>query len=188
MEVAQELTRRLQMNNRLIGRGLSVVALSACALTLSTASAHAQEGTKVPVAHHQTISANPFGLMVEWFNVEYERKLTNTATLGVSGSTTGWGDVDLTNGNVFMRYYPQGAALTGFYLGGRTGVARASVDDARATGVVGGFELGYSWLFGAKRHVGLSVGAGVDRLFFGDELAIDLIRPNIRLVNLGIAF
>ena len=54
-------------------------------------------------------------------------------------------------------------------------------------GVVGGFELGYSWLFGAERHVGLSL-AGVDRLFFGDELDIDLIRPNLRLVNLGISF
>jgi hypothetical protein len=188
MQVAQELARRLFMNNGSIRRGASVVALSALTLILSAASVAAQEGTKIPVAHHQTISANPFGLMVEWFNAEYERKLTDTATLGVSASTTAWGDVDLTNGNVFVRYYPQGAALSGFFLGGRTGVARAAVDDARATGVVGGFELGYSWLFGAKRHVGLSVGAGVDRLFFGDQLDIDLIRPNIRLVNLGIAF
>ena len=186
-EVAQELARRLVMNNGSIRRGVSVVALTALTLTIAT-SAYAQEGTKTPVGHHQTISANPFGLMVEWFNAEYERKLTDTATFGVSGSTTAWGDVDLTNGNVFMRYYPQGAALTGFFIGGRTGVARAAVDDANATGVVGGFELGYSWLFGAKRHVGLSIGAGVDRLFFGDELDIDLIRPNIRLVNLGIAF
>jgi hypothetical protein len=176
------------MNNGSFRGGMSVVALSAFMLTLSTSSLDAQEGTKIPVTHHQTISANPFGLMLEWFNAEYERKLTNTATFGVSGSTTAWGDVDLTNGNVFVRYYPQGAALTGFFLGGRTGVARASVDDANATGVVGGFELGYSWLFGARRHVGLSIGAGVDRLFFGDELEIDLIRPNIRLVNLGIAF
>jgi hypothetical protein len=176
------------MNNGSIRRFVSVVSLTAWALTLSTLSAYAQEGTKTPVGHHQTISANPFGLMAEWFNAEYERKLTATATLGVSGSTTAWGDVDLTNGNVFVRYYPQGAALTGFFVGGRTGVAHASVVDASATGVVGGFELGYSWLVGAKRHVGLSIGAGVDRLFFGDELDIDLIRPNIRLVNLGIAF
>jgi hypothetical protein len=176
------------MNIGSIRRGVSVVALSVAALTLSTSSVYAQEGTKVPVPHHQTISANPFGLMVEWFNVEYERKLTNVATLGVSASTTGWGDVDLTNGNVFARYYPQGAALTGFFLGGRTGVARAAVGNADATGIVGGFELGYSWLFGAKRHVGLSVGAGIDRLFFGDQLDIGLIRPNIRLVNLGVAF
>jgi hypothetical protein len=96
--------------------------------------------------------------------------------------------VDLTNGNVFLRYYPQGAALTGFFLGGRTGVARASALDEDATGVVGGFELGYSWLLGSKRHVGVSIGAGVDRLFFGDELDMALIRPNIRLVNVGVAF
>ena len=175
------------MKNCWIRRGARVVGLSVCVLMIST-SLYAQEGTKTPITHHQTISANPFGLMVEWFNVEYERKLTNTATLGVSGSTTAWGDVDLTNGNVFLRYYPQGAALTGFFLGGRTGVARASLADADATGVVGGFELGYSWLFGSSRRVGLSIGAGMDRLFFGDELGIDVIRPNLRLVNVGIAF
>jgi hypothetical protein len=167
-------------------RNVMGVALGMVLLFSSTV--FAQEATRTPVSHNQTISANPFGLMVEWFNVEYERKLTNGATVGVSGSTTGWGDVDLTNGNVFLRYYPQGAALTGFFLGGRTGVARASALDEDATGVVGGFELGYSWLLGSKRHVGVSIGAGVDRLFFGDELDMALIRPNIRLVNVGVAF
>jgi hypothetical protein len=175
------------MNSCSVRRAVSVVTLGTAVLTLST-SLYAQDGTKIPVAHRQVISANPFGLMVEWFNVEFERKLTDAATFGISGSTTAWGDVDLTNGNVFLRYYPQGAALTGFFLGGRTGVARAAVAESDATGVVGGFELGYSWLFGAERHVGVSVGAGMDRLFFGDRLGIDLIRPNLRLVNIGIAF
>ena len=175
------------MNKRSIRRSAGVVALSALALAVP-ASLYAQDGTKTPVTHRQIVSANPFGLMVEWFNVEYERKLTNSATLGVSGSTTGWGDVDLTNGNVFMRYYPQGAALTGFYLGGRTGVARGSVDGESATGMSAGFELGYAWLFGSSRRVGLSIGAGLDRVFLGDDIDIDVIRPNIRLVNVGIAF
>ncbi len=78
--------------------------------------------------------------------------------------------------------------MTGFFLGARTGVAHAAAVDDDATGAMAGFELGYSWLFGARRHVGLSIGAGLDRLFFGDELDIALIRPNIRLVNVGIAF
>jgi hypothetical protein len=94
------------MNTGAIRRGVSVVALGALMLTLSASSLYAQESTKIPVAHHQTISANPFGLMVEWFNAEYERKLTGSATFGLSGSTTAWGDVDLTNGNLFVRYYP----------------------------------------------------------------------------------
>jgi hypothetical protein len=176
------------MNNGATSRTARVVALGAMLGFLSSPAVQAQEGTKDPVPHRQTISANPFGLLLEWFNAEFERKIGSSTTLGVSGSTTAWGDVDLTNGNVFLRYYPQGAALTGFYMGGRTGVARASVGDADATGVAAGIELGYAWLFGARRHVGLSIGAGIDRLFFGDDLGIDLFRPNIRLVNVGIAF
>ncbi len=98
------------MNGGVIRRGARVAVLGAVVLAVSTNAAHAQEGTKAPVPHNQTISANPFGLMVEWFNAEYERKLTNTTTFGVSGSTTAWGAVDLTNGNLFFRYYPEGAA------------------------------------------------------------------------------
>ena len=90
-----------------------MVALATWGLALAMP-ACAQDGTKAPVGHQQTISAKPFGLIVEWFNVEYERKLTNTATLGVSASTTAWGDVDLTNGSLFMRYYPQGERLPDF--------------------------------------------------------------------------
>jgi hypothetical protein len=162
--------------------------VGALVLIMFAGTASADDGTKTPVPHQQTISANPFGLMVEWFNVEYERKVTGSLSLGGSASTTGWGDVDLTNGNAFLRYYPQGAALTGFFLGARTGVARVAVDDASASGVAAGFELGYSWLFGSRRNVGVSIGAGIDRLFFGDELDIALARPNLRLVNVGIAF
>lgn len=176
------------MNGCSIHSTARAVAVSALMLTMAATSLDAQEGTRTPVPHDQTISANPFGLMVEWFNVEYERKLTGSGTWGVSGSTTAWGDVDLTNGNLFFRYYPQGAALTGFYLGGRTGIARVSIVDASESGLAAGFELGYSWLLGSGRNVGVSIGAGIDRLFFGEDLDIALARPNIRLVNVGVAF
>lgn len=52
----------------------------AVAAILTTTSLYAQEGSRIPVSHIQTISANPFGLMIEWFHVEYERKLTNATT------------------------------------------------------------------------------------------------------------
>ena len=165
-----------------------VLVLTAIMCTASASALFAQDGTKVPVPHNQTISANPFGFMFKWFNAEYERKLTNTMTLGASGSNFGTGDVDLQRLNALFRYYPQGAALTGVYLGGRGGVARVSDRDLSAHAFAAGVEIGYSWLFGSKRNVGLSIGAGVDRLFGGDLDDFDIVWPNIRLVNVGIAF
>jgi hypothetical protein len=165
-----------------------VLVLTAVMFTASAPALFAQDGTKTPVSHNQTISANPFGLMLQWFNAEYERKLTNSITLGASGSNFGLGDADLQRFNALFRYYPQGAALTGVYLGARGGVARVSDGEESAQAFATGVEIGYSWLFGSKRNVGLSIGAGVDRLFGGDLDDFDIVWPNVRLVNVGIAF
>ena len=169
----------------------SVVRLLLLTVAIFGASASAlfaQDGTRTPVAHNQTVSANPFGLMFKWFNAEYERKLTNSITIGASGSTFASDVADLQRLNAIFRYYPQGAALTGVYLGARGGVARVSNDTESARAFATGIEVGYSWLFGSKRNVGLSIGAGVDRLFGGDLNDFDIVWPNIRLVNVGIAF
>ncbi len=45
------------------------------------------ESTKAPVPHQQVISTNPLGVIVKWFNVEYERKITPATTWGVAAST-----------------------------------------------------------------------------------------------------
>ena len=168
--------------------GVRVLVLTAVMFTASAPALFAQDGTKAPVSHNQTISANPFGLMLQWFNAEYERKLTNTMTIGASGSTFGLGEADLQRFNALFRYYPQGAALTGVFLGARGGVARVSDGDENAHAFTTGVEIGYSWLLGSKRNVGLSIGAGVDRLFGGDLDDFDIVWPNVRLVNVGIAF
>ena len=42
-----------------------------------------------PPAHLQQISANPFGLLLGFFNAEFERKVSESATLGVGGSLYG---------------------------------------------------------------------------------------------------
>ena len=51
-----------------------------------------------------------------------------------------------------------------------------------------GFEIGYSWLLGANRNIGLSLGAGATRLFGGELDGASLTIPTVRLINLGIAF
>src|SRR5262245_25418269 len=101
-----------------------VLVFAALIVALSPSATYAQDGTKTPVVHNQTVSANPLGFMFKWFNAEYERKLTNSMTIGASASTFNLTDADLQRFNALFRYYPQGAALTGVFLGVRAGVAR----------------------------------------------------------------
>jgi hypothetical protein len=159
-----------------------------CAVPVS-----AQNATPVPVSHNQTVSANPFGLVFGWFNAEYERKLTPSTTWGVSGSFFDFDDFEYRNGNALLRHYPQGAALKGFFLGARGGVYHVGhddggIDDDDATFFGAGFELGYTWLMGRTQRVGVSLGAGANRLFGADLDGATLTLPSVRLVNVGIAF
>ena len=98
------------------------VALCVVFSVVSPSMALAQgQGTRQPVDHRHVVSANPFLLLGGWFNAEYERKLVEAWTVAVSGSYVSFGDPDdvYVSGNAVFRYYPQGAALTGFYIGPR---------------------------------------------------------------------
>src|SRR5690606_39457523 len=59
----------------------------ACAITVlllaGGAPAHAQD---LPLERRNVISANPFGLLLEFFNGEYERVVSESATVGAGGS------------------------------------------------------------------------------------------------------
>jgi hypothetical protein len=163
--------------------------MSGAFLLASAMPAAAQDGTRVPVPHNQVLSANPFGLMFGWFNADYERKINESNTWGASASTFSLGgDADYVNAQLAYRYYPQGAALTGFYIGGRGGVHTVEVADADGRFFGLGFEVGYDWLFGAKRNFSVGVGAGATRLFGGDLNGASLTIPTVRLINVGIAF
>jgi len=172
-----------------LSRAAIVVTVSAATMMdAAPATAQPQEGTKPPVPHEQIISANPFGLVLRWWNVEFERKITPSSTWGMSGSFLGVDGVDFASVNGLWRYYPQGAALTGVYLGARAGVYHGS-DAGESHAVFGaGFEVGYTWLLGARRNVGLSLGVGLTRLFGGGEEDWPGVLPNVRLLNVGIAF
>ena len=141
--------------------------------------------------HRQVLSANPFGLiLLPWYNGEYERKVTDRVTLGLSGSRLPWGDGGgFYSVNAAFRYYPNGTTFKGFYLGPRIGLFWVSQDQE----VVGidedlgphfglGFELGYAWLLGSERHLSLSIGGGATRVLNGEPI------PVVRLVNVGWAF
>jgi hypothetical protein len=172
-------------------RMIIVIAGAAALLGAAPNPAAAQAAdTVLPVYRQQMVTANPFGLMFEWFNAEYERAWRSDATWGVNGSffALDSADADYATVGAFCRYYPQGRALGGFFVGGRAGLYRVSAGrEAAGFGGVG-FEVGYTWLLGRHRHFAVSIGAGATRLFGGALDGVSLTVPTVRLLNLGVAF
>lgn len=133
----------------------------------------------------QVLSANPFGLLLEFFNAEYERAVSPAATLGVGGSFFDADNDTYVNFDGFWRYYPQGDALDGWAFGAKVGVTR--VDESTYLGF--GFDVNRSWLMGANDNFYVGVGFGLKRLVGTDDAAFDVrFIPTIRLVNVGVAF
>lgn len=159
-------------------------------------------GTKTPVDRKQTLSTSPIVDMLGFINAEYQRKVSESATVGVSAGTLDLDDDTYTNGMVFGRYYPQGAALTGFFFGGRVGVHRIAWDSydfdpgsfsstqtrKSETRPAIGVDVGYDWLLGKRRNVLIGVGLGAMRIFIDDnEDDLVVAFPTARL-NVGFAF
>ncbi len=164
---------------------LSAAACAALASLGTVRAAAAQEPQPVP--YQQVISANPLGLLLEFFNAEYERKASPFSTMGLGGSTFGVDDGDYVNADVFWRYYPQGRPLDGFAFGVKAGIT--SFDGDIYPGV--GFDANYSWLLGARQNFYVGVGIGAKRLIGEpDDNTIDFLEflPTFRLVNIGFAF
>lgn len=157
---------------------LAVVASAAATTPLSAW--QADESSRI-----QVISANPFGLLLEFFNAEYERVVSPSSTLGFGGSTFSSDDDRYVNADVFWRYYPSGSPLDGWAFGAKLGMT--AVDDTEYVGY--GFDVNRSWVLGEQQNFYVGVGLGLKRLLGAsdDDLGLTFI-PTIRLVNIGIVF
>lgn len=151
----------------------------------------AAEPTESASGPRVQLSANPFLLLAEWFNVEGEFALNETVSLGFTGSylsNTDWfwddddDDEDLAGGTLFFRYYPQGEVLRRFYVGARLGMLWV-IEEAEGDDAFPGFglEFGYNWVFGEEDGFLLGLGTGLMRYSEG-------FLPLFRLVNVGWAF
>jgi hypothetical protein len=176
---------------RRVSRIVQSTCLGACLLVSATA-ASAQTADAAPVTgnqgNQQVVSANPFLLMFKWFNVEYARTHKVSTAWGASTSLTGYDHADYGNVSGFYRYYPQGHALNGLYIGGRGGVHKVSSLDESGVFFGLGFEIGYDWMLGREKNFSLGVGAGATRLFGGSLNGVSLTVPTLRLVNIGWSF
>jgi len=148
-----------------------------------------------PPQHKNVISANPFGLLLEFFNVEYERVVGESSTIGFVGLTftadiENFEDVDdeetYFNGDVFYRFYPSGDPLNGWMFGAKVGVTSVT-DEGSYFGF--GFDVNRSWLLGKRDNFYVGVGFGLKRLVgVSDAQGVEVIIPTLRIVNVGIAF
>jgi hypothetical protein len=167
-----------------------VVVAVATMIPMSTASAQ-----DAPQPYRNAISANPFGLLLELFNVEYERVVGESSTVGVGGSYYNnapdefdpeSSDVDYRNVDVFYRYYPQGRPLDGWAFGGKVGLTTVP-DEGTYFGY--GFDVNRSWLLGKNNNFYVGVGIGLKKLVGTSEETFDLeYVPTFRIVNIGFAF
>ena len=141
------------------------------------------------------ISANPFGLLLEVFNAEYERVISPTSTIGFGGSSIKW-DNDregqrYVNLDVFWRFYPGSdrtriyTAPVGWAFGAKIGTT--TVNSATYFGY--GFDLNRSFVLGPDDNFYVGLGFGLKRLVGApqDELGLSLI-PTIRIANVGFIF
>lgn len=180
--------------NRLVRGVCLAVILTASAATGAAAQA---------APHPNVISVNPFGILLDFFNAEYERAIAPTQTVGVGGSTYAdeteeWvGDENwqtrthrYVNADAFWRYYPSGHPFQGWNLGVKAGIT--SINSSHS-GEDGGIHFGYgfdanrSWLLGPTDRLYVSVGFGLKRLI-GVEDAFHKYVPTFRIVNVGFAF
>lgn len=160
---------------------------------LTATPAHAQEPA---LEYKNVISANPFGLLLEWFNAEYERVIGESSTVGIGGSTYSTETEDdfgettdqgYTNADVFYRFYPSGRPLDGWMFGIKAGVT--SVDE-EGTFFGYGFDVNRSWLLGKRNNFYVGVGFGLKRLVgTPEDEGVELkYYPTFRIVNVGFAF
>lgn len=154
------------------------------------------------------VSANPFGLLLNLFNAEFEAAITESSTLGVGGSAD-WADTDVNddgvdepytyvNADVFWRYYPSGSYFEGWNFGVKVGFTRQEgTDEDWFSGVLTeyetanfgyGFDLNRSWLLGKNNNFYVGAGFGLKRLVGDIPDGASKYIPTFRIVNVGFAF
>ena len=180
----------------------SVVALAILIFGLSGLPLTAQQ--REEFQPRNVISANPFGLLFELFNAEYERVISRTSTIGFGGSTIAneretYGADEpesrvethrYVNFDVFWRFYPGSNrtrtynAPVGWAFGAKMGIT--AVDGGTYFGY--GFDANRSFVLGPDDNFYVGLGFGLKRLIGAPQDELFEFIPTIRIANVGFIF
>jgi hypothetical protein len=166
---------------------MSKLYASTLAVAVSLLTAGAVQAQEIePQGYKQVVSANPFGLLLEFFNAEYERVISASSSIGIGGSTVSDDSTRYFNADVFWRFYPSGRALEGWTFGMKVGVTRVP-EIGTYPGY--GFDVNRSWLAGPKKNFYVGIGFGLKRLIGAPDNAFGWeYVPTLRIINVGYAF
>ncbi|WP_310571998.1 hypothetical protein [Gemmatimonas sp.] len=174
------------------------------ATTLSAQSLRDQTrgpSTKTPT---HVISVNPFLPLFGYFQAEYEHRVAQNASVGISGSHTKFDDL-YTSVDVKLRLYPQERVLENLGISAGLGYGRVKGQDENCGEIIElrscadrnvsesaptfGVEAQYQWLLGASRSTAVAIGGGAKRYFISDTKSsgIERVVPTLRL-TIGYAF
>jgi hypothetical protein len=140
------------------------------AASATVASAQTVEGSKVGMPRVNLVSANPIGLLFEWYNGEYEHAVSSTASLAAAASRFEFDGPTYTSIDGIARYYPAGRALRGFSIGVSVGFVDVNPDcgdfcsDEDGTSATIGIRGDYVWIIGRDQHFTVATGIGAKRL------------------------
>ncbi len=155
---------------------LAVAALAFTAVA-SPALAQSVDASRAGVARVNLISANPIGLLFQWYNAEFEHAMSPTVSLAAAGSSYEFDDLRYSQVDGIVRYYPSAKALHGFSVGASVGYIDISDnrDNSFCTGcnddgssATLGVRADYVWILGRDQHFSAEAGIGAKRLLTND--------------------
>jgi hypothetical protein len=167
---------------------LVAVAVFCSALAATQGWAQSVPAAVVPVSTSpsQVISGNPFGLVIDLVNAEYERRAGRGVGVGAGASRGSWGASTgrpYVNGDIFVRYYPGGRVFAGRSFGVKAGLTQFPGSGRAYFGV--GVDANQTWMLSS--HFAFSTGFGLKRLIGMDAMEGPRIIPTLR-INVGVGF
>lgn len=168
--------RLIYLNPIFMNRFRFIAATLAFAAVASPAFAQSTAETRSGLARTNLISANPIGLLFEWYNGEFEHAVKPTISLGVAGSSYDIDNSRYASLDGIARYYPAARALRGFSIGLSAGFIDIKDDvgdcfgcnDDSGSSATIGVRGDYVWIIGQDQRFAVATGLGAKRLLNND--------------------
>ncbi len=155
-----------------LSRGiLAIIAVIALMTVSSSLFAQSSAAPRSGIDRPNLLSANPIGLLFQWYNGEFEHAVAPVGSLAAAASRYEVNDGVYSSVDGIARYYPAGSALRGFSIGASLGAIKitdknpcyqcSATSESSATI---GVRADYVWILGRDQHLTAAAGVGAKRL------------------------